>query len=179
MSVFAPGMINLWRTIESYGIDPAPFFAAENIEVKLPIDPCNRLPYEKIDRIRAAAVETTGDEAFGLRSASVYLPSQLGALGYAWQASMTLRKAFMRLERFVRLVNDKARVEVNERDGCLVVTLKIDLPSDCEFARDDGALALITRMSRLISGEQFRLNIISSNFSNLPLRNSISHKSGQ
>lgn len=160
MSVFAPGMINLWRTIESYGIDPAPFFAVENIEVKLPIDPCKRLPYEKIDRIRAAAAEAAGDEAFGLRSAAVYLPSQLGALGYAWQASMTLRKAFMRLERFVRLVNDKARVNVEDRDGSLVITLRIDLPSECEAARDDGALALITRMSRLISGEHFRLDAV-------------------
>jgi AraC-like DNA-binding protein len=160
MSVYAPGMINLWRTIESYGIDPAPLFAAENIEVKLPIDPCKRLPYEKIDRIRAAAVKATGDEAIGLRSASVYLPSQLGALGYAWHASLTLRRAFMRLERFVRLVNDKARVGVEDRDGCMVATLSVEAPSQSETARDDGALALITRMSRLISGEQFRLQTV-------------------
>mgnify|MGYP001587152447 FL=1 len=160
MSVFAPGMINLWRTIESYGIDPAPLFASENIEVKLPIDPCKRLPYEKVDRIRAAAVEASGDEAIGLRSASVYLPSQLGALGYAWHASMTLRRAFMRLERFVRLVNDRARVNVEDRDGCMVATLKIDAPSKCEAVRDDGALALVTRMCRLIGGENFRLKAV-------------------
>lgn len=160
MSVFAPGMINLWRTIESYGIDPAPLFASENIEVKLPIDPCKRLPYEKVDRIRAAAVEASGDEAIGLRSASVYLPSQLGALGYAWHASMTLRRAFMRLERFVRLVNNRARVNVEDRDGCMVATLKIDAPSKCEAVRDDGALALVTRMCRLIGGENFRLKAV-------------------
>lgn len=168
MSVFAPSTVILWKSIESYGLDPAPMFAAEEIEIKLPIDPSLRLPYVKIDRLRARAVELSGDEAFGLRSASVYLPSQLGALGYAWQASLTLRKACQRLERFVRIVNDKAVVRVEDRDGCMVVTLKLDVPSECEGARDDGALALITRMCRLISGDDFRLHSV--NFRHSPPR---------
>jgi len=168
MSVFAPSTVILWKSIESYGLDPAPMFAAEEIEIKLPIDPSLRLPYVKIDRLRARAVELCGDEAFGLRSASVYLPSQLGALGYAWQASLTLRKACQRLERFVRIVNDKAVVRVEDRDGCMVVTLKLDVPSECESARDDGALALITRMCRLISGDDFRLHTV--NFRHSPPR---------
>jgi len=160
MTVFAPTMVNLWKSIESYGIDPAPLFAAEDIKVKLPIDPCVRLSYEKVDQLRAKAEKLCGDEAFGLRSAMVYLPSQLGALGYAWQASLTLRKAFLRLERFVRVVNDKAEVHIEDRDACMVVTLKVNLNSECEFARDDGALALITRMCRLISGDNFRLQAV-------------------
>ena len=160
MTVFAPSMVNLWKAIESYGIDPSPLFAAEDIKVKLPIDPCMRLPYEKVDQLRARAEKQCGDEAFGLRSASVYLPSQLGALGYAWQASLTLRKAFMRLERFVRVVNDKARVHIEDRGDCMVVTLKVGVDSKCEFARDDGALALITRMCRLIIGDDFRLQAV-------------------
>lgn len=168
MSVFAPTMVNLWKSIESYGLDPAPMFAAEGIEIKLPIDPCLRLPYVKIDRLRARAAELCGDEAFGLRSAAVYLPSQLGALGYAWQASLTLRKACLRLERFVRIVNDKAVVRVEDRDGCMVVTLKLAVPSECESVRDDGALALITRMCRLISGDGFRLQSV--NFRHSPPR---------
>lgn len=160
MSVFAPGVVNLWRAIESYGIDPQPLFAAEGIKIQLPIDPCIRLSYEKIDRIRARAVELSGDEAFGLRAASAYLPSQFGALGYAWQASLTLRRACTRLERFVRVVNDKAAIHVKDRDGSMVVTLKVDAPSQAETARDDGALALVTNMSRLVSGDHFRLNAV-------------------
>ena len=160
MSVFAPSLVNLWKSIESYGIDPAPLFAEEEIKVTLPIDPGQRLPYENVDRLRAKAEKMCGDEAFGLRSAEVYLPSQLGALGYAWQASLTLRKACMRLERFIRVVNDKAVIHVEDRDGSMVVTLEVGLESMCNFARDDGALALITRMSRLICGDHFRLNAV-------------------
>jgi len=160
MSVFAPTLVNLWKSIESYGIDPAPLFAAENIKVKLPIDPCVRLPYEQVDQLRAKAEKLCGDEAFGLRSAMVYLPSQLGALGYAWQASLTLRKAFQRLERFVRVVNSKAKVHIEDKGDCMVVTLKVNMDSKCAFARDDGALALITRMCRLVSGDHFRLQTV-------------------
>lgn len=160
MSVFAPAMVGLWKTIESYGIEPRALFEEEGIRVQLPIDPCLRLPYTKIDRLRAKAVKLCGDEAFGLRSAEVYLPSQLGALGYAWHASLTLRKAFLRLERFVRVLNEKATVEVRDQGDCMVVTLGMDFPTESGFARDDGALALITRMCRLVSGDQFRLQAI-------------------
>ncbi len=160
MTVFAPTMINLWSTIESYGIDPAPLFAEESIHLQLPIDPSLRVPFEKIDRIRARAVKLTGDEAFGLRSAEVYLPSQLGALGYAWQASLTLRKACQRLGRFVRIVNDQAVVQVADRDGCMVVTLALNVSSENESVRDGGALALVTRMCRLVYGDRFRLQSV-------------------
>jgi len=160
MTVFAPTLTILWKTIESYGIDPEPLFAAENIKVQLPIDPSQRIPYEKIDSIRSRAVQLSGDEAFGIRSASVYSSSQLGALGYAWQASLTLRKACNRLERFVRVVNNQAGISVNDRDNCMVVTLRLDLPSDCLSARDDSALATITRMCRLVCGDSFRLQAV-------------------
>ena len=157
MSVFAPSVVNLWKTIESYGIDPAPLFATENINIQLPIDPSARIPYEKIDRIRAKAAKLSGDEASGLKSASFYLPSQLGALGYALHASLTLRKACARLEKFIRVVNNKAVVLVEDKDKSMVVTLKLDVPSECLFVRDDGALAMMTRMFQMISGNHFRL----------------------
>jgi len=160
MTVFAPSAIMLWKTIESYGIDPEPLFAAENIKVRLPVDPSLRLPYEKVDRIRTRAVELCGDESFGIRSATVYQASQFGALGYAWQASLTLRKAFSRLERFIRIVNEKAVVLVEDIDDCMVVTLKLNVPSNCASARDDGALATVTQMCRLIFGDGFRLKAV-------------------
>ncbi len=161
MSVFAPGAFNLWKTVESYGHDPEPLFSAEGIKLQLPLDPCVRLPFEQIDRVREKAVRLCGDEAFGLRSAAVYLPSQLGALGYAWHASLTLRRACMRLERFVRVMNSSATVKLEDRDGCLIVTLDIGAQSRTETARDDAALAMLTRMCRLICGDQFRLHSVS------------------
>lgn len=160
MSVFAPTLTILWKTIESYGIDPEPLFAAENIKVQLPIDPSMRIPYENIDRIRSKAARMSGDEAFGIKAASVYSPSQLGALGYAWQVSLTLRKACARLQRFIRVLNNQAEVIVDDSEDCMVVTIRLDLPSDSLTARDDSALATITRMCRLVYGDNFRLQAV-------------------
>lgn len=157
MSVFAPTLINLWKTVESYGIDPEPLFLAEDIDVTLPIDPALRIPFAKIDRIRAQAVELCGDEALGIRAATLYVSAQMGALGYAWQTSLTLRKACERLQRFARLVNDKAVVKVEDQDGCMVVTLRLDVRSENSSVRDGAALATVTRMSRMVSGDEFRL----------------------
>jgi AraC-like DNA-binding protein len=160
MTVFAPSLINLWKTIESAGLDPASLFGEQDLEIKLPIDPGLRIPFEKIDRIRARVVELSGDETIGIRSAGYYHPSQLGALGYAWQASLTLRKAFQRLERFARIVNEKASVAIEDRDGCMVVSLSLDVESLCEAVRDDGALAMVTMMCRLVCGDNFRLQAV-------------------
>lgn len=157
MSVFAPSVVLIWKTIESYGIDPGPLFKAEKIDIKLPIDPGLRIPYVKVDRIRAKAFKLCGDEALGIRSASVYLPSYMGALGYALQASLTLRKACSRLQRFIRVVNDKAVVLVEDKDGCMVVTIKLDMQSAGRSVRDDSALAVITKMIRMICDDKFRL----------------------
>jgi AraC-like DNA-binding protein len=160
MSVFAPSLINLWKTIESYGLDPRPLFDHEGVELKLPIDPGLRVPYEKIDRIRAKAFELSGDEAFGLRGAASLLVSQFGALGYAWQASLTLRKACSRLQRFSRIVNDRAVVEVKDHEGCMSVMLDVDAESQCARVRDDYALAAVTRMCQNIMGDGFRLQAV-------------------
>lgn len=163
MSVFAPSVVNLWKTIESYGLDAAALFLAEEIKISLPVDPCLRLPYEKIDRIRAQAVKLSGDEAFGLRSAAIFAPAQLGALGYAWLASMNLRNACLRLERFIRVLNVKARARVADSDGNMVVTMQLNLPTVSGFARDDSALAILARMCRLVYGESFRLAAVNFN----------------
>lgn len=160
MSVYAPGIINLWKAVESYGIDPAPLFLAEGIVLQYPVDPLLRLPYKKVDRVRARAVELSGDEAFGLRAAKVYKPSQLGALGYAWHASMTLRRACTRLQRFARLVNDKAVVHVEDIGDSMSVTLELNAKSHALRARDDCELAIVTLLCRSICSDDFRLQSV-------------------
>jgi len=42
----------------------------------------------------------------------------------------------------------------------MLVTLKINAPSDCAAARDDGALAIVTMMSRVVCGDRFRLQAV-------------------
>ena len=155
MSVLAPSVVNLWKVIESYGIDPAPLFAAEDIEISLPIEPGTRISYAKIDRVRARAARLCGDPDFGLRAAQHVHPSQLGALGYAWLASSSLRTAFMRLHRYIRVLNDQAHFNISEQGEELVVSLSVSQSSDNMKVRDDGQMAFLVTLCRLNCGKDF------------------------
>jgi len=156
MSVFAPATSFLWKTIESYGLDPEPLFAAEGFSSRTPMDPRARLSYGAVDRIRARAIETLGVETFGLRVAEHLHPSQFGALGYAWLASSTLRSALERMSRYIALFNHVAELELEDTGRHLLVTERINAPSENEAARDDTALAILVQMCRFNCGRSFR-----------------------
>lgn len=156
MSILAPGMAGLWNVIESYGIDPRPLFLAEGIEVRLPIQAGSRVPYDKIDRIRARAAELSGDPAFGLRLAQFQHPSHQGALGYAWLACATLRKSLECLARYVRVLNDQGHINLRDEADTLVVEISVAEGSENARARDDANLAALVALCRINCGAGFR-----------------------
>lgn len=129
MSVLAQSVGNLWRVMESYGLDPEPAFLAEGLNIQWPIAPGTRVPYEELDAVRANAAAASGDPAFGLRAGQCVHPSQLGALGYAVLASETLRDSFNRVARFARVISENGYIEVFERDQQLVCHIGTQAPS--------------------------------------------------
>ena len=155
MSILAPSIGILWQVIESYGLDPEPYFAHEGIEIHWPVEPGTRLPYEAVDRIRARAAADSGDAAFGLRAAQFVHPSQLGALGYVFLASPTLRSAFVCMQRYIRVLNDRARFEVDVRDGRVVTSLSVEQDTENEVARDDAQIAYLLTLCRINAGRDF------------------------
>jgi AraC-like DNA-binding protein len=148
-------MISLWKVIESYDIDPAPLFAAENIEISLPIGPDTRTSYAKIDRIRSLAAQLSGDPDIGLRAAQHVHPSQLGALGYAWLASSSLRTAFLRLHRYIRFLNDQGHFNITEEGEDLVVSFSVSQSSNNMKVRDDAQMAVLVTLCRMNYGKDF------------------------
>ena len=155
VSVLAPSVGILWQVIESRGLDPAPLFAAEGIDLKLPVEPGTRLSYHAVDRVRARAVELSGDVDLALRFADYVHPSQLGALGYAWLASATLRSALDRMRRYFRVLNDHGRCLLREANGLLHIDLDLSEGSVNPKARDDGQLAYLVTLMRMNMGPAF------------------------
>ena len=153
MSILAPSVANLWKIIESYGMDPKPLFEEEGLEVSLPIEPGTRVPYVSVDRVRAKAAKLSGDEAFGLRSAEFFHPTQLGALGYAWLASSSLRTAFMRLHRYIRVLNDKVAFGIEDHDGLVSTRGLTDVNSVNRPVRDDARMAIMLTLVRMNLGQ--------------------------
>jgi len=102
------------RLLELHGIDAERFVREGGYDPALFRDPAARLPTRAVDQASRAAAERIADPAFALRAARCWHPSNLGALGHAWLASSTLRTALRRLERFNRILTDKATFRLEE-----------------------------------------------------------------
>ncbi|MBT8060060.1 MAG: AraC family transcriptional regulator [Gammaproteobacteria bacterium] len=147
--------------IDSYGLDPRSLFESEGVTITLPVDSEDRIPYEKIDRVRARAAELSGDEAFGIRFGDYMHPSYMGALGFAWLASRTLRIALNRWRQYIRILNSHARLEILENAELIELNLCVDLPSKNLPVRDDAAMAVLTEMMRYNYGPGLPLASVS------------------
>jgi len=102
------------RLLEMHGIDAEQFVRDGGYPPELFRDPAARLPTSAVDKASKAAAERIADPAFGLRAARCWHPSNLGALGHAWLASSTLRTALGRLERYNRILTEKAKYRLED-----------------------------------------------------------------
>ena len=101
------GLIGL-RLVELHGIDPQRFAQQIGIESTTIPETRTRLPAQLIDAAFAKAASLIPDPAYALRAGECWHPSNLGTVGYAWIASSSLRTALKRLERFSRILGQKA-----------------------------------------------------------------------
>ena len=114
----------IWRLIEHHGLAPEPLFRAAGIDPKIIHDPRAHIDRPKGDRLIRALAAQIPDPAFGLQATQCWHPSNLGALGYAWLSSSTLRTAFKRLVRYWRIVTADVDVRLDESpDGIEFVHL--------------------------------------------------------
>jgi AraC-like DNA-binding protein len=106
------------RLVEMHGIDARALLLEVGIDPATLRDPSARIPSAFWDTAGARAAALIPDPAFGLRAARCWHPSNLGALGHAWLASSTLRTGLQRLERYSRILGEKAQLKITDtRDG--------------------------------------------------------------
>jgi len=101
------------------------------------------------------AAKLSGDPYFGLKGAEYSRPAHLGALGFAWLASSSLRTAFQRLSRYARMIQEKLTVELSEDDEFFYVRMDAHMPLLNKRIRENGQLAAVTKFSRVIAGKDF------------------------
>jgi AraC-like DNA-binding protein len=137
----------IWRLIEHHGLDPAPFFAEAGIDAQVIRNPHARVDQSRGQRLLHAVAEKLTDPAFGLGAGHCWHPSNLGALGYAWLASSTLRSALGRLARYWRIVNTRVDAALNEvPDGLELVHRPPPADDIVERVRGDIVLAIVLAM---------------------------------
>jgi len=106
------------RLVELHGIDAHLLLREAGVNPAALRDPSARIPSTFWDTAGAKAAALIPDPAFGLRAARCWHPSNLGVLGHAWLASSTLRTGLQRLERYGRVLGERAQLKLTDtRDG--------------------------------------------------------------
>ncbi len=157
--LLTPGNL-LWEILEKYGHDAEAVFVEHGVEKEMLHEEGRRISFDTINALWLRSAELITDPCFGLEAAGLWHPSYFGTLGYAWLASVTLRRALTRLERYIHVVSEETQVRLeNAPDG-----LRLNLADAIQPpAYIDLTMAVIVRMCRLNCGEDFHpryINII-------------------
>lgn len=142
------------RALHASGCEPAPLFQTAGIDFEEMANPAARIPMSRLQALWSLAVETTGDQCFGLRAAEQLQPVMLHGLGFAWLASDSLRDALNRLVRYSRLINTAIAVRLEDWETTveLVVTGPEKWPGFV-YAASDAGMAIFLKMCRITAGE--------------------------
>ena len=73
----------IWRVLESYQVDPKPFFQEINLEPVPKNELQNQIPAKKVFTLWQRLNESVKDKCWSLRVAELWHPSYTSALGYA------------------------------------------------------------------------------------------------
>jgi AraC-like DNA-binding protein len=143
--------------LELHGLDAAALLAEQGIAPEQIRDPNARIPSHKWDALVHRTVQLIPDPGYALRAAHCWHPSNLGALGFAWLSSSTLRTGLQRVVRYWRLLGDRAAAHLEDHhDGLKTVfdsgrTDPVVGPISVDFT-----MALLISMGRLNFGDALR-----------------------
>jgi len=145
------------RLVEMHGIDARALLLEVGIDPATLRDPSARIPSAFWDTAGATAAALIPDPAFGLRAARCWHPSNLGALGHAWLASSTLRTGLQRLERYSRILGEKAQLKITDtRDGLRLAYDHRRRDPVLRVIGTDFVLSLVLDMCRMNYGASLR-----------------------
>ena len=156
MSVFAPALSYYWKSAEELGMDPETLFRQAGIDPRLRLDATARVSEQQFDDLVCLARQTSGDDSFSFKIVHNIHPSYMGALGFAWMTSASLRKAFGRLSRYSHLLTSRLDILLTEDEDWLTVTFEPrNTPSHDPALRERLRLAGTVQMCRMVAGESF------------------------
>ena len=157
-TVFAPVLNLVWRVITEQKLDAAAFIreaVGDNVDLEIRHNPNARVALRDVEKIWTRLEEVTGDECLGLKYAGKWHPSHLGGLGYAWLASSSLRTAFDRLSRYIRMVNEGVSISVEETAGEYAVVVQHLRDDTATMSRHEATTAIVIDMCRVNAGNDF------------------------
>jgi AraC-like DNA-binding protein len=156
MSLFAPVLGFLWKKADEFGLDAEALMREVGIDPNLRRDINARITEHQFDELAWRAKQGSKDDAFIFHLIESMHPSYLGALGYAWMTSSSLRRAFERAQRYYGLITTHTRVHIeNHEDGLHVQFLSNSEGMHDVALRERIRLVAPVQLCRLSYGEAF------------------------
>jgi AraC-like DNA-binding protein len=150
---FAPATNMLWRHIESCGLDPEPVFRKAGINPALLNKSDARINIEHVDELWRITVDLLDDPCFGIKMTDNWHPSFVGALGYAWCASSSLRTAFNRVVRYIHVVTEDLNIHLSDTPDGLKVVADLEHSIFTLPQHHDVVLGVLMHMCRFNYGD--------------------------
>jgi AraC-like DNA-binding protein len=142
---------------EMSGLDAPALFKRHGIDSALLGDPNARIPASIWDSLALDAAAQIPNAAYGLLAARCWHPSNLGALGYAWLTSSTLRTGLGRVVRYWRLLGEASSCRLEESTAGLKIVLARQAPNPVSNAvAVDFIMSLLMDMCRMNAGSSLR-----------------------
>ena len=107
--------------LERQGIPAADAARAAGVSVEFPAAADERVPGSHVERLWRMALQRTDDALVGLHMAEAYNPGTLDILGYVVLSCRTIGEVLDRLSRYVRILNDGMRIDIEQNATTAVV----------------------------------------------------------
>ncbi|WP_455365328.1 AraC family transcriptional regulator [Kaarinaea lacus] len=154
ISTISSWVLLIAETLKSYGVDYRKLFREAGMDPTHLGDQNARFDFLFVTRLWDLALEKTQDPCFGIVVVNHWHPTSLHALGFSWMASPSLKEAFERLQRYVRIVNNAAAVDIKNQNSVTRLSLynAVGL-QNASIAAVDASLAVLVHMCRLNYGK--------------------------
>lgn len=140
--------------LREFNIAPGTVFRRAGIDPREMRDPENRLPFERVGRLVAECVATTGCQHFGLLVGQRAGPGAVGIIQELMQSSPTLRTGLRALVAHLHLYDRGAVLTMHPRSNSEVELAYVvhhrDTPGTAQIT--DGGLAILLLLLRSVCG---------------------------
>lgn len=158
MNSLLPSLVHtLRRWLELNGVDADAAYRRHGVVGAIEAAENDRIPFETVDALLSGILGQLPDSCAGLRAARCWHPSDLGALGYAWLASSTLRRALERLVRYEKVLGFTGRTSLETLpDGLKVVSDHARTGSEYRNLAVDYDMSVTLDMCRFNHGDSLK-----------------------
>jgi AraC-like DNA-binding protein len=154
LTSFAPITSLLWKYLEHCDIDPEPIYLKVGIDPLLLSNPNARIDVKLTSQLWAETVKIIDDPTFAVKMVEHWHPSMMGALGYAWLVSSTLRRAMHRMTRYIHVVSEGFNIKLDDTPAGLKLSVCINDSLNLQPQQHTLNIAILMHMCRFNFGDE-------------------------